>query len=93
MTFFFAGTDTTSSLLTTAFYFLGKYPEVQNELRKEVLDVVGNGIVEHHHLNKLKNITAFINETLRSKSPVPFSIIRYANKDTKINGMTFKKSN
>ncbi|KAI9295651.1 cytochrome P450 [Neoconidiobolus thromboides FSU 785] len=36
-TFFLAGHDTTANTLTSAVYFLAKYPEIQQKLRKEII--------------------------------------------------------
>jgi PHYB activation tagged suppressor 1 len=40
-TFFFAGQDTTSQLLTWAMFLLGTHPEWQHRLRDEVLRECG----------------------------------------------------
>uniref|UniRef100_A0A0E0PUJ3 Cytochrome P450 n=1 Tax=Oryza rufipogon TaxID=4529 RepID=A0A0E0PUJ3_ORYRU len=58
-TFFFAGHDTTSHLLTWAMFLLGTHPEWQHRLREEVLRECGGGgdteaLPNGDALNKLK---------------------------------------
>jgi hypothetical protein len=56
MTFMFAGTDTTGNLSAMMIYFLSIRPDIQEKLRKEVLDTLNGRNVEdlqHSDLNKL----------------------------------------
>ncbi|KAL6606032.1 hypothetical protein ACP70R_041685 [Stipagrostis hirtigluma subsp. patula] len=66
-TFFFAGHDTTSHLLTWAMFLLGTHPEWQQRLREEVLRECGVADAPPHGdaLNKLKLVTMVLYETLR----------------------------
>ncbi|XP_062228312.1 cytochrome P450 709B2-like [Phragmites australis] len=66
-TFFFAGHDTTSHLLTWAMFLLGTHPEWQKRLREEVLRECGGTEAPLHGdaLNKLKLVTMVLYETLR----------------------------
>ncbi|KAL6657034.1 hypothetical protein ACP70R_004814 [Stipagrostis hirtigluma subsp. patula] len=72
-TFFFAGQETTSHLLTWTMFLLSTHPEWQDKLREEVLRECGGGdrIPTHDMLNKLKLVNLFLLETLRLYSPVP----------------------
>ena len=61
-TFFFAGHDTTSHLLTWAIFLLGTHPEWQQKLREEVLrECGGTGTPLHGDaLNKLKLVSPYL---------------------------------
>jgi PHYB activation tagged suppressor 1 len=58
-TFFFAGHDTTSHLLTWAMFLLGTHPEWQQRLREEVIRECGGAEVplRGDALNKLKLVS------------------------------------
>ncbi|PWZ06875.1 Cytochrome P450 709B2 [Zea mays] len=72
-TFFFAGHDTTSHLLTWAMFLLGTHPEWQQRLREEVVRECGGAEVplSGDALNKLKLVTMVLYETLRLYGAVP----------------------
>lgn len=53
-TFFFAGHETTSNLLTWSVFLLSKHQDWQAKLREEVLREVGTGIPDTDMLAKLK---------------------------------------
>ena len=55
-TFFFAGHETTSHLLTWAIFLLSVYPEWQQRLREEVLRVCGKGNTNADMLSKLTEV-------------------------------------
>ncbi|KAL6841750.1 hypothetical protein ACP4OV_028262 [Aristida adscensionis] len=73
-TFFFAGQETTSHLLTWAMFLLSTHPEWQDKLRDEVLRECSQGdrAPTYDMLNKLKLMNLFLLETLRLYSPVPY---------------------
>ncbi|KAJ1292072.1 hypothetical protein BS78_02G364100 [Paspalum vaginatum] len=74
-TFFFAGQETTSHLLTWAMFLLSTHPDWQHKLREEVLRECGgrddDRAPTYDMLNKLKLMNLFVLETLRLYSPVP----------------------
>nr|CAB3455081.1 unnamed protein product [Digitaria exilis] len=73
-TFFLAGQETTSRLLTWVMFLLCTHPEWQDKLREEVRRECGDDRDQpptHDMLNKLKLMNLFILETLRLYSPVP----------------------
>ncbi|KAL6008934.1 hypothetical protein ACLOJK_022161 [Asimina triloba] len=73
-TFFFAGHETTSNLLTWAMYYLSIDQEWQKKLREEVESVCGpTEAPDADKLTKLKLVTMFLYETLRLYSPVIFT--------------------
>ena len=64
--FFFAGFDTTSTTLTVVVYGLTKYPDVQERLRREIEDVVGDKEkITADDLKEMKFTEHVINEALR----------------------------
>uniref|UniRef100_A0ACD5Z8S2 Uncharacterized protein n=1 Tax=Avena sativa TaxID=4498 RepID=A0ACD5Z8S2_AVESA len=75
-TFFFAGKQTTTNLLTWATVLLAMHPEWQECARREVLDVCGTDEPSKEHLPKLKTLGMIINETLRLYPPAVATIRR-----------------
>ncbi|OEL30307.1 Cytochrome P450 709B2 [Dichanthelium oligosanthes] len=84
-TFFFAGHETTSHLLTWTMFLLSVHPEWQERLREEVLRECGKANPTADTLSKLKEMTMVLLETLRLYGPVmimlrkPISDIRLGN--------------
>ncbi|GJN31596.1 hypothetical protein PR202_gn00121 [Eleusine coracana subsp. coracana] len=72
-TFFFAGHETTSLLLTWAVFLLSVYPEWQDRIRKEVLRECGKEHPRGDNLGKLKEMTMVLLETLRLYGPAIFT--------------------
>lgn len=60
-TFFFAGKQTTSNLLTWATVLLAMHPNWQERARQEVLEVCGSELPNKDHLFKLKTVLFLIN--------------------------------
>nr|CAB3446045.1 unnamed protein product [Digitaria exilis] len=76
-TFFFAGKQTTTNLLTWATVLLAMHPEWQERARREVLDVCGaDEVPSKEHLPKLKTLGMIMNETLRLYPPAVATIRR-----------------
>ncbi|KAF8691459.1 hypothetical protein HU200_040601 [Digitaria exilis] len=76
-TFFFAGKQTTTNLLTWATVLLAMHPEWQERARREVLDVCGaDELPSKEHLPKLKTLGMIMNETLRLYPPAVATIRR-----------------
>ncbi|KQK19190.1 cytochrome P450 709B2 [Brachypodium distachyon] len=85
-TFFFAGHDTTSHLLTWAVFLLGTHRDWQSKLRDEVLKECSTGTPLHGDaLNKLKLTTMVLYETLRLYGAV-IMMARTATADTELVG-------
>jgi PHYB activation tagged suppressor 1 len=85
-TFFFAGHDTTSHLLTWTSFLLSTHPEWQEKLREEVRRECGDEVPTGDVLNKLKLVNMFLLETLRLYAPVSL-LQRRAGSDLDIGGV------
>ncbi|KAK3160500.1 hypothetical protein QOZ80_1BG0060280 [Eleusine coracana subsp. coracana] len=85
-TFFFAGKQTTSNLLTWTTVLLAMHPEWQERARKEVLDVCDpHDIPTREQLAKLKTLGMILNETLRLYPPA-VATVRRAKSDVELGG-------
>ena len=88
---FLAGHETSASALGMAVYLLGCFPEVQQRLRAEVLQVLGSrsGALDRplgfEDLRQLSYGAAIFNETLRLYPPVSF-FIRESQANTELAG-------
>ncbi|KAH7156720.1 cytochrome P450 [Dactylonectria macrodidyma] len=85
ITFLIAGHETTSGLLSFAFYQLLKHPETYQKAQSEVDDVVGKGVIEVGHLSKLPYINGVLRETLRINATIPLFTVE-AFEDTVLAG-------
>ncbi|CAO2180020.1 unnamed protein product [Urochloa humidicola] len=89
-TFFFAGQDTTSHLLTWTMFLLSRYPEWQQKLREEVLRECGDEVPNPDTVTKLKLVNMVLLESLRLYSPVVF-IRRAAGSDLQLGSIRVPK--
>ncbi|POR35987.1 Uncharacterized protein TPAR_03801 [Tolypocladium paradoxum] len=71
LTFFIAGHETTSSLLSFCCYYLLEHPDVLRKAQAEVDAVVGDSSMTVEHLQKLPYLEAIMRETLRLRDPGP----------------------
>ncbi|XP_062188263.1 cytochrome P450 709B2-like [Phragmites australis] len=85
-TFFFAGHDTTSHLLTWAMFLLSTHPEWQDKLQEEVRRECGGEVPTYDMLNKLKLVNMFLLETLRLYGPAAL-ITRKTSSDLELGGV------
>ncbi|MCP4439023.1 MAG: cytochrome P450 [Aureispira sp.] len=85
VTFLAAGHETTSGLLSFAFYELLRNPEYLAKAKAEAAELLANGTdaISMKDLNKLDFLRKFLMETLRLYPPV-FMFTVYADKDTTI---------
>ncbi|XP_050374812.1 cytochrome P450 CYP749A22-like [Argentina anserina] len=86
-TFYFAGQETTNSLLVWTVFLLALHPDWQEEGRKEVLQLFGKQPPSPGGLAKLKTMSMIINESLRLYPPV-ISLIRRVDKEVKLGNLT-----
>ncbi|XP_040374754.1 cytochrome P450 CYP749A22 [Rosa chinensis] len=77
-TFYFAGQETTNTLLAWTVLLLALHPEWQDEARKEVLQLFGKENPTYDGLAKLKTVRTIINETLRLYPPAVMLIRKVA---------------
>jgi len=85
ITFFAAGHDSTSSLLTTAMFYISQYPEVEERLVAEINEVLPgeDDVPTYQDLKKFKYMTQVLKECLRLHPPAP-GFLKRALKDGKI---------
>jgi cytochrome P450/NADPH-cytochrome P450 reductase len=88
ITFLIAGHETTSGLLSFAFYQLLKHPDAYRKAQDEVDGVVGKGPIQPQHIKKLPYIEAILRETLRLCPTIPL-IGKQAREDEIIGGQYF----
>ncbi|CAK74504.1 unnamed protein product (macronuclear) [Paramecium tetraurelia] len=92
ITLFFAGTDTTATTSGTCLYYLAQFPEMQEEILKEVIEVVGEqGDIKEEHLNKLVRVNALIQEVLRLRNPAFSPVFRTVRQDKQLLDVKMKK--
>ncbi|XP_025794005.1 cytochrome P450 709B2-like isoform X2 [Panicum hallii] len=89
-TFFFAGHETTSHLLTWAVFLLSLHPEWQERLREEVLRECGKANPTADMLSKLKEMTMVLLETLRLYGPV-LTMLRKPISDIRLGSLSIPK--
>eukprot|EP00592_Proboscia_alata_P005069 CAMPEP_0194375254 /NCGR_PEP_ID=MMETSP0174-20130528/23720_1 /TAXON_ID=216777 /ORGANISM="Proboscia alata, Strain PI-D3" /LENGTH=411 /DNA_ID=CAMNT_0039155315 /DNA_START=35 /DNA_END=1267 /DNA_ORIENTATION=+ len=71
-TIIFAGFDTTSSFLSYALYRIAKYPLVQERMREEIMEVLGDRTEIHpDDLPKLKYMSCMFKECMRWLAIIP----------------------
>ncbi|KAM0262766.1 hypothetical protein ACHAQJ_001560 [Trichoderma viride] len=85
ITFLIAGHETTSGLLSFAFYYLLANPRTMEKARQEVDEVSGGEPITVQHLSKLPYLNAVLKETLRLQPTAPGFILS-ASKDEVIGG-------
>ncbi|KAH7002557.1 cytochrome P450 [Ilyonectria destructans] len=85
ITFLIAGHETTSGLLSFAFYYLLENPDALKRAREEVDDVVGPDSLSAEHLHKLPYINSVLRETLRLMPTAP-GFFKKALKDEVLGG-------
>ncbi|KAG4139458.1 hypothetical protein ERO13_D07G194200v2 [Gossypium hirsutum] len=73
-TFYFAGQETTNSLLAWTILLLAVDTDWQEKARREVIEIIGKGNPNSEGIAKLKTITMIINETLRFYPPATGTI-------------------
>lgn len=87
---YFAGHETTASLLTWAFFLLSKYPEVEAKLHHELEAVLNGRTPTLEDIKNLPYTDMVLKEALRLYSPVSMTI-RDAARDTEIDGYPIPK--
>ncbi|KAI5083706.1 hypothetical protein GOP47_0003449 [Adiantum capillus-veneris] len=89
-TFYFAGHETTSSLLTWTVMLLANNSEWQERAREEVLSLFGSRHPDADSLNHLKIIGMILHESLRLYPPA-VNLFRQATQDQKLGRISIPK--
>ncbi|KAI7724657.1 hypothetical protein M8C21_006391 [Ambrosia artemisiifolia] len=85
--FYFAGQETTSSLLVWTMIMLSKHQEWQSRAREEVLSVLGDQNIDIEGLNHLKIVNMIFHEVLRLYPPFT-QLARKTAKDITLGGLS-----
>ncbi|XP_065092311.1 probable cytochrome P450 6a14 [Ochlerotatus camptorhynchus] len=84
--FFFAGFETSSTLMSFCLYELALNQNLQDKARKDVLDTISkHGSLSYEAVHEMKYLEKCINESLRKYPPVP-NILRTATQDYNVSG-------
>ena len=88
---FTAATDTSTTTIEWAMAELIKNPESMNKIRQELAREIKQGMPKESHLPHLPYLQAFVKETLRLHTPVPFLIPHRALSSCKVMNYTIPK--
>ena len=70
--FFIVGYDSVKTMMSFIAYYLALHPEIQSQVRSEILDAIKetDGEIRHETLSKLPLLDACIAETMRLLPPL-----------------------
>ena len=83
MTFIMAGHETTAVALIWTFYLLSLYPEVEQQVNREIAGATGGHPLSAAHLDALPYTIQVIQEAMRLYPPVPL-IVRTPRQDMRL---------
>ncbi|KAI0741969.1 cytochrome P450 [Daedaleopsis nitida] len=84
---FIGGHDTTAGALSSTVYFLARYPEIQANLREEVLAVLGDDDEPRiEHFFRTPYLNALIRESMRYNTPTNVTVPRISNAPLDVGG-------
>lgn len=86
-TFYFAGHETTTSLLTWTIFLLAVHTNWQEKARREVIELFGKSNPNSDGIPRLKTMNMIIEESLRLYPPVPY-IKRKVSEEVKLGNLT-----
>ncbi|XP_036424092.1 cytochrome P450 2F2-like [Colossoma macropomum] len=88
----FAGTDTTSNTLLTAFLYLTTHPDIQERCQKEIDEVLeGKAHASFEDRHNMPYTQAVIHESQRRANTVPLSVFHCTSRDTELMGYSIPK--
>ncbi|XP_027034495.1 cytochrome P450 2D15-like [Tachysurus fulvidraco] len=88
----FAGTDTTSNTLLTAFLYLTTHPDVQEKCQQEIDEVLaGKDHASFEDRHNMPYVQAVIHESQRIAKTVPLSVFHCTTGDTELMGYSIPK--
>uniref|UniRef100_A0A3B1J5M9 Cytochrome P450 2B4-like n=1 Tax=Astyanax mexicanus TaxID=7994 RepID=A0A3B1J5M9_ASTMX len=88
----FAGTDTTSNTLLTAFFYLTTHPHVQEKCQQEIDEVLeGKASASYEDRHNMPYTQAVIHESQRIAITVPLSVPHCTTRDTEVMGYSIPK--
>lgn len=79
-----AATETVTTASTWTCLYLVKYPEYQEKIRDEIVNIIGSRSPSYQDKQQMPFTMAFIHEVLRIRPPVPLNLLRRATADIKI---------
>ncbi|XP_063917304.1 cytochrome P450 2U1-like [Zophobas morio] len=88
---FLAGTETTLSSLKWVILYLAQYQDVQDKLRKEVVEVLHGKTLEMSDVPKLPYTQAVLTEVSRIRTLVPLGFPHFADKDVYVDDVKIDK--
>ncbi|XP_054157898.1 steroid 17-alpha-hydroxylase/17,20 lyase-like [Oppia nitens] len=88
---FIAGTDTTQYTMRWVILFMANNSKMQNKMRDEINDLIGDRMVTHEDKNNCHYVNAFIAETLRLRGVTPLAVPHVAMCDTKMGEHNIKE--
>ena len=90
MLLFVAALDTTSATLTFCMFYLLKHPEIQEKIREEIIEVMGDDEeLTFDHIQSMKYMDRVLYETLRLAHPFAHILERECVKDYKVPGTDY----
>ncbi|XP_076156143.1 cytochrome P450 2F2-like [Alosa pseudoharengus] len=88
----FAGTDTTSNTLLTAFLYLSTHPDIQEKCYQEIEEVLeGKDQACFEDRHRMPYTQAVVHESQRIANTVPLSVFHCTTKDTELLGYHIPK--
>jgi PHYB activation tagged suppressor 1 len=90
-TFYVAGHETTTSLLSWTIFLLSISTDWQEKARKEVLDLFGNQNPQSDAIPRLKTMNMIINESLRLYPPV-VALLRRVKQESRLGKLVVPKN-
>ncbi|XVF56594.1 hypothetical protein PTKIN_Ptkin06aG0133500 [Pterospermum kingtungense] len=85
-TFYFAGQETTNSVLAWTILLLAIHPDWQEKARREVIEVFGDQNPRSEGIGRLKIMTMILNETLRLYPP-PNTLVRKVENEVQLGNL------